>query len=36
MPDGLYQRLGFVAYGIERNALCIDGVFLSLLALELR
>jgi ribosomal protein S18 acetylase RimI-like enzyme len=34
----LYQRLGFVAYGIERNALCIDGVFHDdeLLALELR
>jgi ribosomal protein S18 acetylase RimI-like enzyme len=34
----LYQRLGFAAYGIERNALCIDGVFHDdeLLALELR
>jgi ribosomal protein S18 acetylase RimI-like enzyme len=34
----LYHRLGFAAYGIERNALCIDGVFHDdeLLVLELR
>jgi RimJ/RimL family protein N-acetyltransferase len=33
-----YARLGFVPYGIERQALCIDGMFYDdeLLALDLR
>jgi RimJ/RimL family protein N-acetyltransferase len=34
----LYERLGFVTYGIERNALCVGGVFWNdaLLALPLK
>jgi RimJ/RimL family protein N-acetyltransferase len=33
----MYHRLGFVPYGIERNALRIDGIFYDeeLLALDL-
>lgn len=34
----LYHRLGFVPYGIEKNAICIDGRYFDdeLLALDLR
>ena len=34
----MYRAMGFVSYGLERNALCIDGVFYDeeLLAIDLR
>lgn len=34
----MYHKMGFVPYGVERNALCIDGVFYDeeLLAIDLR
>ncbi len=34
----MYRAMGFLPYGLERNALCIDGVFYDeeLLALDLR
>ncbi|MCV3239079.1 GNAT family N-acetyltransferase [Mesorhizobium sp. ZC-5] len=34
----MYHKMGFVPYGVERSALCIDGVFYDeeLLAIDLR